>query len=107
MGCYGDVVKMNRIEFAKGKQKAFLNQCINNLNLTSLRGLLQLGISTNYNNLKNYYSERRNIPEDLFQDLIYLAKIDIKTLDIQTKPENWGQIKGGKISKRNKNPITI
>ena len=91
---------MNRIEFNKGKQKAFLDQCINNLNLTSLRGLLQLGISTNYNNLKNYYSERRNIPEPLFQDLIYLAKIDIKTLDIKIKKDNWGQIKGGKTSKR-------
>ena len=91
---------MNRIEFNKGKQKAFLDQCINNLILTSLRGLLQLGISTNYNNLKNYYSERRNIPEDLFQDLIYLAKIDIKTLDIKIKKDNWGQIKGGKTSKR-------
>ena len=90
----------NRIEFQKGKQKAFLDQCINNLNLTSLTGLLQLGISTNYSNLKNYYSERRNISEDLFQDLIYLAKIKPETLDIKTKPENWGQIKGGKISKR-------
>ena len=102
---YGDVVKMDndRVIFSKGKQKKFLDQCINNLNLTSLRGLLQLGISTNYNNLKNYYTERRSFPENLFQDLVYLAKIDVNTLDIKTIQQNWGQIKGGQLSKRHKN----
>jgi len=99
---YSDVVKMDRIKFNKNMQKKFLNKCINNLNLTSLRGLLQLGISTNYNNLKNYHTERRTLPENLFNDLTYLAKIDPKTLDTKTNPENWGQIKGGKKSKRKK-----
>jgi hypothetical protein len=45
--------------------------------------------------LKNYYSQRRLLPEDLFLDLCHLAKIDFKLLDIQYKPENWGKIKGG------------
>lgn len=93
----------NRIQFKKNEQKEFLDKCIENLNLTSIRGLLQLGLNTTYNNLKNYYTERRTIPEHLFQDLIYLSKINPATLDMEIKNQNWGQIKGGKISKRNKN----
>jgi len=90
-----------RVVFTKGKQKKFLDKCIENLSLTSLRGLLQLGISTNYNNLKNYHTERRAMPKQLFDDLIYLSKI--KATNITYKEENWGQIKGGQLSKRNKN----
>ncbi len=94
---------MDRIEFKDKEQKKFLDKCIENLNLTSLRGLLQLGINTNYNNLKNYYSERRTIPKQLFEDLAYLAKININNMGFKTKNQNWGQIKGGKKSKRHKN----
>ena len=89
-----------RIKFDKGNQKQFLNQCIQDLNCISLRGLLQLGINTNYNNLKNYYNERRLIPKSLFNDLIYLAKIDPNEINITYKKPNWGQIKGGKKSKK-------
>tara|TARA_Y100000034_G_C6769337_1_gene343138 strand:+ start:223 stop:516 length:294 start_codon:yes stop_codon:yes gene_type:complete len=93
-------MEKQRIRFKNGKQKAFLDKCITNLNLTSLRGLLQLGLNTSYDNLKNYYTERRALPENLFQDLIYLAKINPNTLDIKIIQPNWGQIKGGQISKR-------
>ena len=86
-----------RINFQKGHQKNFIEECIKNLNSPSLRGLLQFGIKTNYNNLKNYYSERRTIPKILFDDLSHIAKID---MPIKTKNPNWGQIKGGRISKR-------
>ena len=89
-----------RIKFQKGKQKHFIETCIKNLNSTSLRGLLQFGIKTNYNNLKNYRTERRLIPESLFRDLIHLSKINVDKLKIEIKKSNWGQIKGGKISKR-------
>lgn len=86
-----------RIKFQKGKQRIFIDKCIKNLSSPSLRGLLQFGIKTNYNNLKNYYSERRTIPKSLFDDLSHLAKINIS---IKTKNSNWGQIKGGKTNKR-------
>ena len=88
-----------RIKFRKGKQKHFIETCIKNLNCISLRGLLQFGIKTNYNNLKNYHTERRLIPKTLFDDLSHLAKIN-NNLKINIKLSNWGQIKGGKISKR-------
>lgn len=86
-----------RAQFLKGKQRKFIDKCIENLNSPSLRGLLQFGIRTNSNNLKNYYSERRTIPKSLFDDLSHLAKINIS---IKTKNSNWGQVKGGKISRR-------
>jgi len=91
---------MNRIQFKKNEQKEFMDKCIENLNLTSIRGLLQLGLTTTYNNLKNYYTQRRTLPEYLFQDLTYLAKINPTKLDVQIIGPNWGQIKGGKKSKR-------
>lgn len=90
----------SRIRFQKGKQKAFLDLCIANLNCISLRGLLQFGVNTNYDSLKNYYTERRLLPRGLFEDLVYLAKIDSRDLDVEIIGGNWGQINGGKKSKR-------
>tara|TARA_Y100000310_G_C20663035_1_gene805849 strand:+ start:2008 stop:2301 length:294 start_codon:yes stop_codon:yes gene_type:complete len=92
-----------RVIFKKGKQRKFLKKCIENLNLTSLRGLLQLGLDTNYNNLKNFHTERRALPRQRFEDLVYLAKIDINKININYKDQNWGQIKGGKTSKKQRN----
>jgi len=91
------MLKEQRIMFKKGKQHAFLDLCINNLNCISLRGLLQFGINTNYTNLKNYYTERRLLPKSLFDDLTYLAKINPDTLNIESIEGNWGQIKGGQV----------
>ena len=66
---------MDRVKFDKGKQREFLDLVIGKLNSPSLRGLLQFGLETNYENLKNYYSERRLLSRDLFEDMIYLAKL--------------------------------
>ena len=87
---------MNRVFFnQKNGQRFFLEKCKNNLNCPSISCLLQFGIKCSVSSLKNYYSQRRLLPEDLFLDLCHLAKIDLKLLDIQYKPENWGKIKGG------------
>jgi len=91
---------MNRIEFPKGKQKAFINQVMANLSSPSLRSLLQYGFQTNYSSLKNYYTERRLIPKDLFDDFCHLAKINQSEIEHQIKKSTWGQQKGGRISKR-------
>ncbi len=86
---------MRRIMLKKGKQKEFLQSVKTKLNLTSLRSIKQFGIETNYSTIKNYYSEKRLMPEQLFNDLCYLAKINPTEIDINYKEENWGQIKGG------------
>ena len=94
---------MTRICFREqGKQKEFLDKVIAELTSPSLRGLLQFGISTNYTSLKNYYTERRCLPKDLFEDLCILSHMDKNSLDITEKGNSWGQVKGGKKSKRGK-----
>ena len=89
-----------RVKFGKGKQRDFLNLVINRLNVVSLRGLLQFGVDVRYSSLKNYYLERRFLPRSLFEDLLYLSKIDFKDVRVKYLNNNWGQVKGGKKSKR-------
>ncbi len=73
---------------------------IDKLNVPSLRGILQFGFSTSYSTLKNYYNESRLLPEDLFDDLCEIARVDKNSLNFDYVEGNWGQVKGGVISKR-------
>ena len=92
--------KEQRIFFHKGEQRKFLDLVVERLNCISVRGILQFGFDIPYSTLKNYYIERRLLPRGFFENLCYLAKIDIKSLKIQYIDFNWGQVKGGKINKR-------
>lgn len=93
---------MDRVKFEKGKQKRFFDSVIERLRCVSLRGILQFGFDIPYSSLKNYYSERRLLPKDFFDDLCHIAKVNVNELDVEYLGENWGQIKGGKKSKRMK-----
>ncbi len=93
---------MERIHFSKGKQKQFLDLVLEKQDSPSLRALLQFGISTNYSALKNYYTERRCFPRDLFIELCELSRINPEKIEYQIKKSFWGQQKGGQISKRKK-----
>jgi len=92
----------NRVLFKKGMQREFLDLVIRELNCLSLRGILQFGFNIKYSSLKNYYIERRLIPEEFFNDLCYLSKIDKVKLNVKYLKRNWGQIKGGKRGKKKK-----
>ena len=87
-----------RVLFEKGKQKEFLDIVKINLRVRSLRGILQFGIEVKYSTFKDYYNERLLLPKNLFDNLVYLAKI--KHLKVKYVNGNWGQVKGGRISKR-------
>jgi hypothetical protein len=91
---------MRRIIFKKGGQRAFIDLVLSNLDCPSVRGLLQFGFKINYSTLKNYYSERRCLPFDLFSDLCFLAKIDFMDLDYSVLDSSWGQVLGGEKSRR-------
>ncbi len=91
---------MERVLFTKGMQRKFLDLVIENLNCLSLRGILQFGFDVKYSSLKNYYTERRLLPKDFFELLCQISKLNILDFDIKYLPEEWGRIKGGKISKR-------
>ncbi len=91
-----------RVRFLrKGAQKSFLKNVLGKINCPSLRSLRERGIDVNYSSLKNYYSERRKLPKKLFDDLCYLARIDFRELDVEFFDDNWGQVKGGRLGKRN------
>ena len=87
---------MRRVIFEKRKQKEFLRTVKTKLNLLSLRSIKQYGIETNYSTMKNYYQEKRLMPETLFNDLCYLAKINPHDIKVKYAESNLGQIKGGK-----------
>lgn len=89
---------MKRIQFQKGQQRKFLQEVLEKTNCPNLMAFPQFGLDIPYSTLKNYYSEKRNLPENLFIELCKLAKIDYTKLKIKTLEKNWGQIKGGKIS---------
>ena len=91
---------MNRIRFRKGGQRKFLDLAIEKLSSPSLRGVLQFGFDVPYSTLKNYYNESRLLPKNLFDDVCEIARIDKGELIFEFVNENWGRIKGGKLSKR-------
>lgn len=93
---------MVRVKFHKGKQRKFLDLVASRLNAVSIRGILQFGFNISYDGLKSYYSERRLLSRDFFDDLCYISKIDKSKLDIEYLEDNWGRVKGGRKSKRRK-----
>lgn len=91
-----------RIKFEKGEQRKFFDLVILKSGAVSLRGLLQFGIDIKYSTLKCYYNEFRNMPKGLFLDLCHIARIDSKRFNVIYLEGNYGQVKGGKLSKRKK-----
>lgn len=89
-----------RIQFSNGEQREFLDLVVKQLNCFSVRGLLQFGFEVNYSSLKNYYSGRRLIPKDLFDEFCHVAKINKNKLHFEIINGNWGQVKGGRIGKK-------
>ena len=101
------MVKEYRVLFRKGKQREFLDLVVNRLNCVSVRGILQYGFDINYSTLKNYYTERRLLPKSFFESLCHIAKLDKNKFNVQVINGNWGQVKGGKISKRDRNVFIV
>jgi len=91
---------MFRVLFKKGHQRKFLNLVVKKLGCVSVRGILQFGFNIKYSTLKSYYIERRLIKKDLFEDLCHISKINPSDLHVIYIEDNYGQIKGGKKSKR-------
>ena len=91
---------MERVKFRKGEQRKFLDLVVKRLDCVSLRGILQFGFEINYNSLKNYYTERRLLPRNFFENLCRIAKLNNLDFKINYLDENWGQIKGGKIGRK-------
>ena len=94
------MVFVMRIKFKRGRQRKFLDLVVERLSSPSLRGILQFGFDVPYSTLKSYYSESRLLPEGLFWDLLEASALREDELRVERVDENWGKIKGGKISRR-------
>jgi len=91
---------MRRIKFRKGMQRKFLDLVVGKLLCGSVRGILQFGFGMPYSTLKSYYVERRLLPEDFFDDLCFLARIEKRDLKFKILDRDWGQVLGGMKGKR-------
>ncbi len=89
-----------RIIFKKGKQKEFIKKVLESTGSPSLRELINRGIDVKYPSLKNYSSERRFLSSQLFEELLNISKLDKNSFSFELRDENFGQILGGKKSKR-------
>ena len=85
-----------RIKLIEPTQREFIELCKNKLNWPNVFSILQFGIDCSVSSLKNYYTQRRLLPQDVFDELCYLTKIDKNGLNFELISDNWGQIKGGK-----------
>jgi hypothetical protein len=62
--------------------------------------LNQFGFNVSYATLKNYYIERRVLPESFFRDLCFISKQDARGLKVVILGANWGQKKKRKRKAR-------
>jgi hypothetical protein len=91
---------MSRIKFKSGQQRKFLQEVLVRINSPSLRELRKRGFDISYSALKNYFLERRTLSGILFEDLLKISGINKANLDYEIIEENYGQIKGGKKSRK-------
>ena len=88
-----------RIKFKKNQQRNFIKKVLENSGCLSL-GELCRRLNLNYSTMKNYFSERRVLPNLLFENLCLFGNLKKENFNFQEFSENWGQIKGGKISRK-------
>jgi hypothetical protein len=91
-----------RIKFTKGNQRKFLQEILVQLNCPSLRAFKQFGFDIPYSTLKNYFNESRTLPEIFFNELCSFSKFNKINLNFKIEKDNFGQIIGGKKSKKKK-----
>ena len=88
---------MKRIKFKKNKQKEFLNLVLDKSNCPSVKELSERFLGTSYSAWRNYFSEERLLPLDLFEELCDFSLLKKEDFEFEILEKNWGQIKGGKV----------
>jgi len=85
-----------RVVLKDGKQREFLKKVMEVGGIPTLRELCQR-VDVNYSTMKNYFSQVRLLPKELFERLGVISGLNWK---VDLVDDNWGQVKGGKISRR-------
>ena len=91
---------MKRVKFKKNKQKEFLRFVLEMSNCPSIKELSERFLGTSYSTWRNYFTEFRLLPLNLFEELCDFAHLKKEDFEFEILEDNWGQIKGGKIGKR-------
>ena len=94
------VIRMRVLFKDKNGQKKFMKNVLVKTNCPTIRDFEQFGLEVPYSTMKNYFSEDRLLSKDLFDKLLHLSKINQSSLNIIFLEDNWGQVKGGRKSKR-------
>jgi hypothetical protein len=89
-----------RIKFMRNKQREFLDLVLEKSNCPSLRELMKRGFDVSYSSLKNYYVGRRFLSKELFEELCSFAGLNKSNISYEIIENNWGQVKGGKKSRK-------
>lgn len=89
-----------RIRFNNGEQRKFLKRVLDELRCPNLRSFDQYGLGVSYSTMKNYFSECRTIPKEFFEELLLISKLDREEFSYQELNENFGQVLGGKKSRK-------
>ena len=86
-----------RLKFSNGYQKRFLSELIKLNNLSQRK--LSKSLSKSRRTIRLWIDEKALLPEDIYENLIkrYPLCIKFDKYILDKKPNNWGQIKGGKI----------
>ncbi len=89
-----------RVKFKENFQRKFLQEVLMAIGCPSLRELRKRGFDVSYSSLKNYFSERRNLPSDFFEELLEISGINRNSLNFEIVEDNFGQIVGGRKSRK-------
>ena len=88
-----------RFKFREGEQRKFILKVMEISNCPSL-GELSRRLAINYATLKNYFSDRRLLSGEFFENLCLIGSLQKKNFDFEEISESWGQSKGGKKSRK-------
>ena len=88
-----------RVKFDKGDQKQFIKDVLISVNSPSLRDL-SIRLNVSYSSIKKYFNELRLLPLTFFEDLCFISNINKSSLNVIFLEDNFGQIKGGKKSRK-------
>lgn len=85
-----------RVRFSKETQRMFLKKVMELVGAPTMKELAsRFGIK--YSAMKNYFVDRRLLSQEIF---LNMSKVTGVKIDFNLVPETWGQIKGGKKSRR-------
>jgi len=84
----------------QGNQRKFLFLILKKTDCPSIKELSNRFLGVSYSAWRNYFSEIRLLPLNLFEELCKFANVKKENFKFEELKNNWGQVVGGKKGKR-------